>query len=190
PFGPYLAWKRGDLLGVAQRLLLAGLAGVGAAILTAALNWRGPLLAPPAMALGAFIVVGALSEWAMRLNPAAGVGTAWRRARGLPRAVHGTTLAHLGVGLAVIGIVARSAWQSERVLAMQPGERAEIAGWELTFRGVTPRRGPNYAEQVGRFEVTRSGAPATELWPAKRLYDAPKQPTTEAAIHVSWRGDL
>src|SRR5262249_16291827 len=84
PFGPCPAWKRGDLLGVAQGLLLAGLAGVGAAILPAALNWRGPLLAPPAMALGAFIVVGALSEWAMRLNPAAGVGTAWRRARGLP----------------------------------------------------------------------------------------------------------
>ena len=27
PFGPMLAWKRGDLLGVAQRLLAAGVAG-------------------------------------------------------------------------------------------------------------------------------------------------------------------
>ena len=32
--------------------------------------------------------------------------------------------------------------------------------------------------------------PVTELAPAKRLYDAPRQSTTEAAIHVAWRGDL
>jgi cytochrome c-type biogenesis protein CcmF len=30
----------------------------------------------------------------------------------------------------------------------------------------------------------------TKLEPSKRLYDAPPQPTTEAGIHVSWRGDL
>ena len=30
----------------------------------------------------------------------------------------------------------------------------------------------------------------TELSPAKRLYDAPRQPTTEAAIHVALAGDL
>src|SRR5262249_35449691 len=59
-----------------------------------------------------------------------------------------------------------------------------------SLRGVTPRRGPNYDEQVGVFEVTRAGAPVAELWPAKRLYDAPRQPPTEAAIHVAWRGDL
>ena len=33
--------------------------------------------------------------------------------------------------------------------------------------------------------MTRGGAPVTELSPAKRLYDAPRQPTTEAAIHVA-----
>ena len=26
--------------------------------------------------------------------------------------------------------------------------------------------------------------------PSKRLYDQPKQPTTEAGIHAAWRGDL
>ena len=48
----------------------------------------------------------------------------------------------------------------------------------------------NYQEQVGLLAVTRGGAPVTELAPAKRLYDAPRQTTTEAAIHVGWRGDL
>jgi len=36
----------------------------------------------------------------------------------------------------------------------------------------------------------RGGNAVTTLWPAKRLYNAPPQPTTEAGIHNSWRGDL
>src|SRR5262249_50296612 len=45
-------------------------------------------------------------------------------------------------------------------------------------------------EQFATMAVTRNGAPICELEPAKRLYDAPKVSTTEAAIHASWRGDL
>jgi cytochrome c-type biogenesis protein CcmF len=99
-------------------------------------------------------------------------------------------LAHAGIGLSVIGIVATSAWQSESVVAMKPGDRTEIAGYELTFRGVAPSQGANYKEQVGLLAVSRGGAAVTELTPSKRIYDAPRQATTEAAIHVAISGDL
>ncbi len=99
-------------------------------------------------------------------------------------------LAHAGIGLAVIGIVATTAWQSEVVLSMKPGDTAQIAGYELTFRGAAPGRGPNYQDQIGLLTVTRGGTPVTELSPSKRTFDAPRQTTTEAGIHVSWRGDL
>jgi cytochrome c-type biogenesis protein CcmF len=188
PFGPYLGWKRGDLYAAAQRLLAAALSATLAYALTAALFWRGPWLAPFGIALGVFIVAGALSEWTMRVRPFA--EGALRRARGLPRSAHGTAFAHAGVGLSLLGIVASSAWQSERILAMKVGDRAQIAGYEVTLNGVAPRRGPNYDEQFGLFAVTRDGTAVTELEPAKRLYDAPKLPTTEAAIHASWSGDL
>jgi len=191
PFGPYLAWKRGDVTGAAQRLFAAALAALVALVIAYAIFWRGPWLAPFGVALAAWIVLGALSEWASRVKLLeAGADAAWRRVRGLPRSAHGTMLAHLGVGLTLLGIVATSAWQSERIVAMRAGEASEIAGYALTFRGVAPAEGPNYQEQVGLFAVTRSGAPVTELTPAKRLYDAPRQPTTEAAIHVALMGDL
>ena len=45
-------------------------------------------------------------------------------------------LAHAGVGLAVIGIVSTTAWRSEAILAMKPGETADIAGYTLAFKGV------------------------------------------------------
>ena len=67
---------------------------------------------------------------------------AWRRLASLPRSAYGTALAHFGVGMMVVGIVATSAYQSERILVMKPGERVEIAGYELTFRGVAPGQGP------------------------------------------------
>jgi cytochrome c-type biogenesis protein CcmF len=191
PFGPFLTWKRGDVTGAAQRLFAA--AGLALLALLAAYvaYHRGPWLAPFGIALGIWVIAGALLEWAARVKLfAAGTSEALRRARSLPRAAHGTTLAHAGIGLTVIGIVATTAWQSERVITLQPGERTEIAGYELTFRGVVPQQGPNYQEQVGLLTVMRNGAPVTELAPSKRLYDAPRQSTTEAAIHVALGGDL
>jgi cytochrome c-type biogenesis protein CcmF len=191
PFGPHLAWKRGDLYGAAQRLFAAAVVALAALMLTAVLQRRGPWLAPFGIALGCFIVAGALSEWALRVKPFGGQGgEALRRVKGLPRSVHATALAHAGVGVTLIGIVATSAWQSERILTMKIGDRAEIAGYDLLLRAVGPRRGPNYQEQVGELAVTRAGVPVAELTPSKRLYDAPRQPTTETAIHASWRGDL
>jgi cytochrome c-type biogenesis protein CcmF len=73
---------------------------------------------------------------------------------------------------------------------MKPGDTLTIGGYTVTFRNAAPVKGPNYREKVGRFDVTRNGAPVTVLEPAKRTYDMPPQPTTEAGIHASWRGDL
>jgi cytochrome c-type biogenesis protein CcmF len=191
PFGPYLAWKRGDLAGALQRLYAAAGLTLLALIAAYAMVRRGPWLAPFGIALGVWVISGALSEWGTRVRVGTvGLREGLRRARSLPRAAHGATLAHAGIGLSVIGIVATTAWQSERVVTMEPGQRVEIAGYELTFRGVVPQQGPNYREQVGLFAVARSASHVSELAPAKRLYDAPRQATTEAAIHVSWRGDL
>src|SRR6187455_930207 len=56
PFGPLLAWKRGDLYGVAQRLMIAaGIALVGMAAVFEA-EGRGPLLAPFGVGLALFVM--------------------------------------------------------------------------------------------------------------------------------------
>jgi cytochrome c-type biogenesis protein CcmF len=191
PFGPHLAWKRGDLPGVSQRLYAAAGVAVVAGLMPAALQVRGPWLAPFGIALGAFVMAGAVSEWAFRVKLfQAGGAEVWRRARNLPRSAYGGEIAHFGLGLLVVGIVATSAWRSEHVLAMKPGATTAIAGYELAFRGVVPRRGPNYQEQVGLFTVSRGGVATAELTPSKRLYDAPRQTTTEAGILVAMAGDL
>jgi cytochrome c-type biogenesis protein CcmF len=114
----------------------------------------------------------------------------WRRLGNLPRAAYGSVLAHAGLGLAVIGIVATTAWRSEAIIALKPGESAEIGGYTLALRGVAARDGPNYREQAAVFAVTRDGRTVTELAPSKRKFTVERTDTTEAGIHASWRGDL
>ncbi len=191
PFGPLMGWKRGDIFAALQRLWVAGLLAIVAIVAVFAVVQRGPWLAPFAMAIGVWVVAGAISELLTRVK----VGTAdrseiLRRLRNLPRSVYGTTVAHAGVGVMVIGITATSAWQSEQILTMKPGETARIAGYELTFKGVAPSDGPNYREIVGVMSVTRGGRPVVDLEPSKRQFTAPQQTTSEAGIHVALLGDL
>ena len=191
PFGPMLAWKRSDLNAAMQRLWAAAIIALVVTLAALAITRRGPLLAPVFLALGVWVMAGSIAEWAGRIKlRSAGRDEVLRRARNLPRAAYGGMLAHFGVGLMVVGIVATSAWQSETVKALQPSESLDVAGYQVTFLGVAPRRGPNYQETVGRFSVARGGKVFTELEAAKRLYDAPRQSTTEAAIHNALSGDL
>jgi len=191
PFGPLLAWKRGDLLAAAQRLMAAACAALAVIIIVAAFQQKGPWLAPLGIGVGMWLIAGALTDLAYRVKLTEASGAeAWRRFRNLPRSAYGTALAHAGLGLAVIGIVATTAWRSEAILAMKPGETAEIAGYTLAFKGIEDRQGPNYRERAALFEVSRDGAAVTELTPSKRAFSVEKSATTEAGIHVSWRGDL
>ncbi|MBT2838349.1 heme lyase NrfEFG subunit NrfE, partial [Staphylococcus coagulans] len=90
PFGPMLAWKRGDLLGVTQRLLAAGVAGLVVIAIVWAWTRGGSALAPLAIGLGVFVIAGAVTDLVERTGllrlPFA---TALHRARGLPRSAWG-----------------------------------------------------------------------------------------------------
>ena len=66
PFGPLLAWKRGDLLGVTQRLMSAfGIALVAVAV-AFAIEGSASLLAPFGVGLAFFVMVGAVTDLAER----------------------------------------------------------------------------------------------------------------------------
>ncbi len=66
PFAPLLAWKRGDLLGAAQRLTAAGIVALIAMAVLLAWTRGGATLAPLAIGLAVFVIAGALSDLAER----------------------------------------------------------------------------------------------------------------------------
>ncbi|MCK9552719.1 heme lyase CcmF/NrfE family subunit, partial [Aquamicrobium sp.] len=122
PFGPLLAWKRGDVMAAAQRLMFAFGAALIAALVTAFLIDGSSAIAAFGVGLAVWLVLGALTDLAIK----AGIGNvspsvAVRRFIGLPRSVFGTALAHLGLGLTVLGLVGAICFGTESVLTMKPG---------------------------------------------------------------------
>ncbi len=186
--GPMLAWKRGDLADALGRLWLAALAAALAAGVALA---YGEVLAALGLAAAAWIGIGTLVEWAERLRlgraPAVEV---WRRARSLPRAAWGAGLAHLGVAVVVAGITASQCFQSELILAMKPGDNAEIAGYVIRYDGASLVEGPNYRADRATLTVLRNGEPTAVLAPERRFYPVERQHTTEAAIRTTVFADL
>jgi cytochrome c-type biogenesis protein CcmF len=151
----------------------------------------GSVLVAVGLFVGVFAVAGAVVELADRLalfrEPAA---SSFARARGMPRAAFGSTLAHAGIGLALLGVVAASGWSDERIVALKPGDRVAIAGFDLGFTGLSERNGPNWRETVGRIEVRDGGNVVATILPAKRVYRSSGQPTTEAGIETFGLGQL
>ncbi|TBW40968.1 heme lyase CcmF/NrfE family subunit [Siculibacillus lacustris] len=183
PIGPFLAWKRGDLLAVAQRLAaVLALAMAGFAVTWWATR-GGPVLAPLGVGLALWLVLGALAEVAFRVHLfSEAPRNALRRAVGLPRSAWGTMFAHLGLGLTLLGIVAESNWRIESILVMKPGDTVQVGRFSLAFDGVVMRRGPNFDEAVAGFAVRDGGGRPFRMEPSKRTFRARPMPTTETAI--------
>ena len=183
PFGPLLAWKRGDLLGAAQRLIVAGIAGLVAVAVVLAWTRGGAVFAPLAIGLGVFVILGALSDLAERTALFAGsMSISLRRARGLPRSVWGTVVAHAGLGVTLIGIVCETTWSSERIASMKVGDVAEISGYSAKLDSFGQQQGPNFREMVARFTVTLDGRSVGVMTPSKRNFTTRASSTTEAAL--------
>jgi cytochrome c-type biogenesis protein CcmF len=183
PFGPFLGWKRGDLIAVTQRL--AGAAGLAlfVTILCFALTGASISLAPLGLLLGFWVSFGALAELVDRAKFfRTDVVTSFRRLFGLPRTAWATALAHLGMGLSVIGIVAASAWQVEVVTTMTEGQVSTIAGHEVSFQGIRHEEGPNFTSDTGTFSIASPGGEVRTAAAERRTYVASGMPTTEAAI--------
>ena len=183
PFGPLLAWKRGDLLGVAQRLVgAAGIAAIAVAVIFA-MEGGGPLLVPFAIGLALYVMAGALTEILERTGLLkVPLATAFARARGLPRSAWGAAFAHFGLGITLLGVIGETQWSLERVAELKPGQSISIRRYDLHFDGVTTRQGPNYRELAAHFTVRRHGDFVGVMEPAKRSFPSRGTATTETAL--------
>jgi cytochrome c-type biogenesis protein CcmF len=183
PFGPLLAWKRGDLLGVAQRLTYAtAIAAITTAVIFA-MAGGGPVLVPFAIGLALFVMTGALTEIAARMGlPKVPLATALARAKGLPRSTWGAALAHFGLGITLLGIVGETLWSVERIAELRPGQSIAVRRYNLHFDDMTTRQGPNYREFAARFTVRHHGETIGVMEPAKRNFPSRGTATTETAL--------
>jgi cytochrome c-type biogenesis protein CcmF len=191
PFGPLLAWKRGDLLGVAQRLMTAFGVGLVAVAGAFAIKGGASVLAPFGVGLAFYVMVGAVVDLVertglMRLSMA----TVRSRAVGLPRSTWGTAIAHFGIAVSMLGIISAGTWGTESIVALKPTQTVSLSGYDLSFDGLVERGGPNYTAVVAKFTVRKGGVPLGVMEPSKRNFSARETSTNEAALMARGAGQL
>lgn len=190
PFGQHLAWKRGDLQGAAQRLVFAVGVAIVATLALLFLTHGGPVLAALVIGIGIFAIAGSVFEISSRvIGRGVGLTTAFHRAVGLPRSAWGAAVAHLGVGVMVIGIAA-TAWSDERIVSMRAGDVVSLNRYQVELISLQPRQGPNYREDVGLFKLMGEGRKAVSFEANKRFYPVRATQTTEAGIVSLWASQV
>jgi cytochrome c-type biogenesis protein CcmF len=183
PAGPLLAWKRGDARGVVQRLWIALLVAAAAALLAIALVSPRKAFGALGVGLGGWLVAGAVTEIVERTRafrvPAR---EAWRRLVGLPRGAWGMTLAHLGLGVFVMGAVFETAWKVEAAETLPAGGGLDLGAYHVSLDAVRSVTGPNYDAERATVTVTRDGRVVCRAQPERRLYTTGGQTTSEVGL--------
>ncbi|MBW8814115.1 MAG: heme lyase CcmF/NrfE family subunit [Caulobacterales bacterium] len=183
PLGPLLAWKRGDAKAALQRLWIALLVAAVASLTTLTLVSPKKAFGVLGVALGGWLIAGALAELIERTRafrvPAA---ETWRRLTGLPRGAWGMTLAHLGLGVFVMGAVFETSWRIEAAEALPVGGSLNVGAYHLSLDDVRPVAGPNYDADRATLTVTRGGQPVCVSHPERRLYTQGGQTTSEVGL--------
>ena len=183
-FAGVVGWKRAHPAEALRSMALPAAIALVAGIAL----WLGLYSARSAMALigivlGLWAIVASLRDLLLRVRGGRTVGS-------IPSSLWGMTLAHLGLGIFVLGVTVVSTFDVERDVRLAPGEAAEVAGYRFVFEGTRPVRGPNYDADQGHVIVSRNGRHLADLRPEKRLYRVQRDVMTQAAVQHNPLRDL
>ena len=190
PIGAVMPWKRARL-GKSMKPLWGMMAlSVALGAYVWSVQTGGRMLAPIGLTLAAWIILGALADFASRSRfGKVPLSESMRRLRNLPRSDWGKVLAHSGLGLIIFGISAVTAWQQEDIRTTQFGERYALGGYYFTLNKVENIAGPNY-DAVQAEVLVEDGDKSWLMYPSKRNFRVQRMPTTEAAIDISLTRDV
>ena len=182
--GMHVAWRQQDTsswLGMLRvPAIIALLLGV---VIPLFIYGRVSLLLVVGCAAAAWIVVVSLIPIVRSLRREK--GAAW-----ITRSVLGQSVAHLGLGLFVIGVTVVSAFGVESDRALSPGESVEVAGYEFAMKELRNVQGPNFSAIEAEIEIRKDGEYLAMVRPQKRQYLVQQSWMTEAGIRAGLDKDL
>ena len=176
PLGPKLGWKRGDLKAAWRSLYPAlGLAAVAAVAVLALITPR-VLTAALAFAVAGWLIGASILDVRSR--------------KGARASAFAAALAHAGLGVTLMGVTGATAWRSEALTVMAPGEVITVGPYRLRFDGVTEVKGPNYVADQARIALMDGDNVKAMLRPEQRFYTAEGQSVADTAIRTTGLRDL
>jgi cytochrome c-type biogenesis protein CcmF len=186
-FGILARWKQDRIPRLLRLLRWSLLIALGLGVAWVALL---PEFKPAAVigtVLAVWVVAASVQAFRLRL---AGKPQLLPALRSIPRGFYGMTLAHIGVGIFIVGITLTSLYSTEKDIRLAPGEGYEMNGYSFVFEGVEQYQGPNFTASQGTVKVLQDGKTVAVLKPQKRIYRVQTMPMTEAGIDAGLRRDL
>lgn len=107
----------------------------------------------------------------------------------VPASIWGMAVAHIGVGVFIIGVTHINTYSIEKDIRLTPNQSYQLYDYTFTFNGVQKIQEQNYVANQGSFTVTHEDKQIVELKPEKRFYST-GNPMTEAAIDGNLARDL
>lgn len=152
------------------------------------------------------------SVWALLLSIGVSVwavyflsGTGWQSLAGIGLAVWmgvttlqgmwkkkthlGGHIAHLGIAVSVLGVAVSAGLGTQLDEVLKLGQRIPFAGYQLTFKALSPLTGPNYHGLQATMHI-KGPHTDTNIFPEKRIYEVNNTPMTDAAIDVTVLRDV
>ena len=181
PFGFYSRWQEDSVKRMARELIVPAVCAIIAGVVVA---YRLPTAGAwgiAGSAGAAWLIVANIQYFVQRM------GNVKTQRPG--RSEVGMILAHLGVGVFLIGASLTNAVSMEKHLRMEAGDQFEMAGYNFVFEGTRGVEGPNFVADRGEFIVYKNEKVEAKLYPEKRRY-ANGQVMTEAALDPGITRDL
>lgn len=180
PIATFFTWKRAKPIIQIKKLIPIFLIATLFGFIIAFIAKNKPMSAV-GIALGIWLILGAFQEILSRI----GIGktnlkASINRLDNLRSSYIGMFLAHLGIGIFIIGAVVQTSFSNETTLGLKVGEKAKFGEYELNIAAIEANEGPNFYGDIAKIEFNKDGRTFT-LSPERRFYPAAKMPTTEVA---------
>jgi len=109
----------------------------------------------------------------------------------IPKFSKSMVMAHLGIGLLILGVTGSSIWQKEKIIRMKVNDETIIHNYNIVFKEIKEVMEKNYIALQGNFWIyNKKKNIVTKLNPENRFYPVTNNSTTEASIHTNLLRDL
>ena len=180
--GPLISWKKGSVKKAILQLRAVFAISVCIAFIFAYIYDYQFLSAFIGGLCGFWVILATLYEFFYKNMGGKFQISLWKRALKAPLARWGSFLAHMGIGVFVIGAVGASVLSQELVLNANEGQQLEISGITLSLDKIHEKKGPNWFALEAILTIKNGALSGEKLLPQKRKYVVGGRETTEAAI--------
>jgi len=108
----------------------------------------------------------------------------------IPSSIIANSLAHIGIGVLIIGVTVSTYYSSQKEIIMVKGSEILIKDTKIKFVDVEGKLSSNYTSQMGIFDAYKNDKYVISFFPEKRTYNIQKNVMTEAAIDSRLMRDI